>query len=192
MHKVNFDESSLNSPTLNSQELTPPQTLGLTEAESDLVLTKYAQAYKGKPHLPHHTISADTVSGKLKLDLSSAAIQFEWDMDELVNLYTVNKFKGHFVGTQLWDYVGNKQINGQSAILPVVEPIESIDAVFLMYQVDENGNPIDDANDIEIVVSWDKSITRTDDYQLIEALFERLPAKDFTLEELEQRLAEIY
>lgn len=173
-------------------ELTPPQTFGLTDSQSEIVLSKYAEAYKGKYYCPHYTISADEITKKLKLDLRAAPLVFTWSFDEAISLFSLNKVQGHFEGFEFREYYGIQEVNNQPASMPVTKPIESIKGAFLMYQVDENGDPIDGMHDIEIMVTWNTQMTRTQDYLLIEALFERLSETDFSLEELEQRLAEIY
>ncbi|MEO2280246.1 hypothetical protein [Pseudoalteromonas pernae] len=192
MQQTRNDSGIEKTLDLVNQELMSTQTIGLPDIKSEVINNAYEIAYKDKPFCPHYTIDADEIAAELKLNLESAAIIFEWDFHELVKVFTANKLKGHFKGVQLWAYMGNQQINEECNSFPVNWPIESIKGAFLMYQVDAEGKRLEGSNDIEILVRWHKSMTKTADYQLIEALFERLPATDFTQEELENRLAEIY
>ena len=168
-----------------SQDFISPQTIGLTDGQASLVIAAHKAAYKDETFCPHYTFSANESTNSLELDVAAAPLVWQWSITEFINVFMRNKLKGHFKKIDVVMFHGTETVNDVPSYQNL-SPIESMKSTFLLYQLDEQGEVINDAHDIELSVYWHKSMTKTDDCQLIEQLFERVAEPDFTLEELEQ------
>tara|TARA_R110001599_G_scaffold235453_1_gene434667 strand:- start:17325 stop:17891 length:567 start_codon:yes stop_codon:yes gene_type:complete len=170
-----------------SQDFSSPHILDLTDAQEAIIEAARKETCED---FDHYTFSANESTGLLEIDVVAAPIVWEWSFTEFISDFLTNKLKGHFKNIDVNMFYGTQNVNGLPSYQNMA-PIESSKVVFLMYQLDEIGEVQDEAHDIELIVHWHKSMTKTNDYKLIEQLFERLAELDFTLEELEQRLAQI-
>lgn len=185
MHNVKNDSGIDKAHQATSQDLTSPQTIGLTDGQAALVNAAHKEAYKDETFCPHYTFSANESTNSLELDVAAAPLVWQWSLTEFISVFMRNKLKGHFKDIDVVMFHGTETINGLPSYQNL-SPIKSMKGAFLLYQLDEQGEVISDAHDIELSVYWHKSMTKTDDCQLIEQLFERVAEPDFTLEELEK------
>jgi len=170
-----------------SQDFTSPQSIDLTDAQEAII---EAACKETSEDFDHYTFSANVSTGSLEIDVSAAALVWDWSFTEFINAFMTKKLQGHFKNVDVVMFHGTQNVNGLPSYQNVA-PIESSKVAYLMYQLDEQGEVRSDAHDIELLVHWHKSMTKTNDYKLIEQLFERVAEPDFTLKEFEQRLAEI-
>jgi len=163
------------------------QTLGLNKAQSEIVLSAYDDAYNGDrtAFCPHYAMSANDTNKKLKFDLTSVPLTFSMDFHEFIHVVAKPNLEGLFEGLEFFD-VGIRSIK---ETLLLDEEIDQLEAVVICYQLNNEGERIENANDIEINVSWHASMTETSDYRLIEKLFFDMVDINFSAEDLNQSLA---
>lgn len=163
------------------------QTLGLNEAQSEIVLSAYDDAYNGDraAYCPHYAVSANETNNKLKFDLKSVPLTFSMDYLEFIHVVAKPNFEELFEGLEFFD-VGIRSIK---ETLLLDKEVDQLEAVIICYQLNDEGERIENAHDIEINVSWHASMTETSDYRLIEKLFFDMVDINFSAEDLNQSLA---
>jgi hypothetical protein len=165
------------------------QTLGLTEAQSEIVMSAYDDANNGDrtKYYPHYVMSANESTNKLRLDLRAAAITFTMDFQEYMHLIARPVFEGRIEGLEIYEA---GIVSVQEKVL-LGEEIDQLEAGVTCYQLNDDGKRIEHAHDIEIMVNWHSSMTKTSDYRIIENLFHDMNEVDFSADKLNEALAVI-
>lgn len=187
MYKAEQELATL-SPTATAVFSNPieAETLGLSKKQSEIVLAAYDKAYNGDRtgYCPHYVVSANEANNKLRFDLKAAPITFSMTFPEFIHVVAKPTFEGQLEGLEIF---GAGIMCIQEKLL-LGEEIDQLDAVVVCYQLNENGERIENTHDVEINVNWHSSMTKTSDYRLIEKLFYDLGEADFSTEDLNQSL----
>ncbi|AMJ93615.1 hypothetical protein AVL56_04390 [Alteromonas stellipolaris] len=135
--------------------------------------------------LEPYWLTANPDTNKLRLKLSSAPISLEMTFWEWIALILEPQLNGEFEGLQIIDtYFQGQKLYDLSHL-----DSAKLTSIVLCYQLDEDGERIEGANDLEISVYWHKDMTQTNDVLLIEKLFTDMVKRDFTIEHLDHYLA---
>jgi len=192
MNKAEQELATLTlSPTAEAVFSNPieAQTLGLSEAQSEIVKSAYDDANNGDrtKYYPHYVMSANESTNKLKLDLRAAAITFTMDFQEFMHVIARPVFEDRLEGLEI---LGAGIVSVQEKIL-LGKDIDQLEAGVTCYQLNDDGERIEHAHDIEIIVHWHSSMTKTSDYRLIENLFHDMNEVNFSADKLNEALAVI-
>jgi len=192
MNKAEQELATLTlSPTAEAVFSNPieAQTLGLSEAQSEIVKSAYDDANNGDrtKYYPHYVMSANESTNKLKLDLRAAAITFTMDFQEFMHVIARPVFEDRLEGLEI---LGAGIVSVQEKIL-LGKDIDQLEAGVTCYQLNDDGERIEQAHDIEIIVHWHSSMTKTSDYRLIENLFHDMNEVNFSADKLNEALAVI-
>ncbi|MDX2370854.1 MAG: hypothetical protein QNK36_21040 [Colwellia sp.] len=163
------------------------EPLELTEAQYEIVMSAYDNAYNDdrSETCPHYAMSANESNNKLRLDLRAVPLTLHMTFPEFIHVIAKPIFEGRFEGLEIL----TAHTNYDDRPLLLGEEIDELITVVTCYQLNDDGERIDDAHDIEIKVHWDSVMTETSNFRLVEKLFYDMSKVDFSAEHLNESLA---